>query len=154
MRRPRNLTRPEVAKWMLANKTTRSGACLLFDGDTNCYGYPRTLIAGRPVYVHRLVCETYHGDERDRLAIHSCGIRNCINPDHLRWGSSADNYSDAVGHGTRRQRELTKTQVQLARALYDRGKNTVRELARAAGVRDVVIWNAVMRRSYKWVPET
>lgn len=50
-----------------------------------------------PCYAHRLICHIAHGEPPDGkpYALHSCDVPLCVNPDHLRWGSQADNIQDA-----------------------------------------------------------
>ena len=59
--------------------------------------------AGRKVSVdaHRFVCELAHGKPiDDDQAAHSCGVKLCINPHHLRWATPQENMDDAKAHGT------------------------------------------------------
>lgn len=35
------------------------------------------------------------------LALHSCDNRQCVNPDHLRWGTDTENHEDRRQRGTR-----------------------------------------------------
>lgn len=44
--------------------------------------------------LHRVVCERRHGPLGDLFAIHTCDNKMCINPDHLRPGTSKDNAQD------------------------------------------------------------
>lgn len=45
---------------------------------------------------HRFSCESVHGPApKDKpFTLHSCDNPSCINPDHLRWGSSSENAID------------------------------------------------------------
>lgn len=67
-------------------------------------GYGLARYKGRQVGAHRIVCILAHGEppEDKQLATHSCGKghEGCVNPNHLRWGSIADNKADMVAHGT------------------------------------------------------
>ena len=50
----------------------------------------------------RWVCEKAHGKPfKSAHACHSCNNPQCVNPRHLRWGSSKDNVQDAVKSGRR-----------------------------------------------------
>ena len=67
-------------------------------------GYPKVTWRGKDYALHRLVCEWKHGPTlfqgRQSHAMHECGNKECVNPDHIRWGDARMNYADAVRHGT------------------------------------------------------
>ncbi|MBK9972574.1 MAG: HNH endonuclease [Acidimicrobiaceae bacterium] len=88
---------------LLANCRPENG-CIIWEGATNNKGYGRLQWRGRPVQVHRLVLALATGrdiDEvlTDTLALHSCDNPPCCNPEHLRWGTAADNTRDAIERG-------------------------------------------------------
>lgn len=50
----------------------------------------------------RWVCEKVHGKPFEGAhACHSCNNPQCVNPRHLRWGTTKDNVQDAVKAGRR-----------------------------------------------------
>jgi len=54
------------------------------------------------VLAHRLVCQTVHGAPpfEGAEAAHHCGNRLCVNPQHIRWATAAENARDRIMHGT------------------------------------------------------
>lgn len=106
---------------------------------------------GKKVPTHRWVCEQTHGPAPEgNLACHSCDVRSCINPRHLRWGTVQDNHDDC-GKRLRRlwgeknpQAVLTFDQVTEIRA----SKESRPELARRYGVSEAAILD--VDRGLKW----
>ena len=62
-------------------------------------GYGMISYRGRGTKAHRLVWILQHGPilDEEQVVRHSCDNRPCINPDHLRIGSRADNQRDITG---------------------------------------------------------
>ncbi len=80
-------------------------------------GYGRVFASGEVRRAHVVVCELAHGMKpAGREVAHSCGERSCVNPDHLRWATAAENSADRIAHG-RQTRRLTVEQVREIRRL-------------------------------------
>jgi hypothetical protein len=102
-------------------------------------GYPQMMRRDnqRTVRVTIFVCEQVHGPRpAGRVdAAHSCGIRRCVNPRHLRWATRRENEADKLLHGTLRtgvrapQAKLTQSQVDDARRRFAAGTVTQGQLA-------------------------
>jgi hypothetical protein len=106
--------------------------------------------------VHRLVLRATAGEpSTDKaMALHSCDVRECVNPRHLRWGSALDNFRDAqerdrVAVGERHGNALlTVAQVEDIRAAAMRGI-TGAELALRYGVSQSTISAVVRRKNWR-----
>lgn len=101
----------------LALRTASNGdggkfvACAIKYRGTDCYlwpygrtsGYGSIRLDGRSMRAHRIVCEATYGPPpfRNADAAHSCGVRACCNPLHLRWDTRKGNMNDTLTHGTR-----------------------------------------------------
>lgn len=63
-------------------------------------GYGQLKVNGHPLRAHRMAYELVCGAVPDGLMVlHSCDNPKCCNPAHLRAGTAADNYQDAVERG-------------------------------------------------------
>ena len=76
--------------------------CHLFTGCLNHDGYGRIGKDGKNVYVHREVFRKHNPEiEMTGVIMHSCDTPNCVNPEHLKHGTVADNIADMVAKGRR-----------------------------------------------------
>lgn len=77
--------------------------CWLWNGHKYSNGYGVIKVFGKDNLVHRFAYNLYHGDIPDGLEIlHSCDVKNCVNPDHLRAGTHQENMKEAKDRGRMR----------------------------------------------------
>jgi hypothetical protein len=76
-------------------------------------------------------------------ALHSCDFKPCVNPAHLRWGTSLENMVDRID----RRGLFTDQQVRAIRLA--RGQHT--EIAKQYGVHPSTIWHLRHGRTYRHV---
>lgn len=88
-----------------------------------------------------------------RFVLHRCGVKSCINPDHLYLGTQEDKVKNAVfdnrslgGRG-----KLTLAQVKNIRSHRDNNTKTVNQLAKENKVGASTIMNVAKRRCFKYV---
>lgn len=135
-------------------------ACLLWPYGRTGGGYAAMRVSGRPIAVHRLVCEHVNGPAptEGHEAAHSCGRGSdgCVSPRHLRWATGADNQADRLIHGTdcfgeaHPRAKLTEADVRAIR--QDFGRLNLTELADRHGVTKQNISFVVRRRTWPHVP--
>lgn len=74
--------------------------CWLWTGEIGSSGYGRFYAYGRKYRAHRFSYEAYKGEiPKGMLILHSCDNPRCVNPDHLRVGTDADNTRDKMERG-------------------------------------------------------
>jgi hypothetical protein len=67
------------------------GDCLLYGGRLSDRGYAQVWIDGRTIRLHRHVYAEHYGPIPEGLEIHhTCGVKHCLNPAHLRAMTHAD----------------------------------------------------------------
>ena len=76
--------------------------CILWPFGRTPAGYGSMQYDGRITYAHVVSCEMAHGTRTPdgREVAHSCNVRPCVNPKHLRFATRKENQADRLLHGT------------------------------------------------------
>lgn len=117
--------------------------------------YPTVVVAGKKYYVHRLVCQAFHGDppEGQPLALHGDGDHQNCRKDNLRWGNQTDNTMDALRHrGRHRQHLLTENEVIQIRSLFRRKSMGIGELSASFNLSRRTIHQIVNYKTWRHIP--
>lgn len=143
--------RGEAQEMLLRLLLTKSADCIVWPFSVSSAGYGQIAASDTFRNVHVIACENFHGPRPEGMQVaHSCANRRCMNRDHVRWATPAENSADQVLHGTRVRGEavgvsrLTEADIHVIR---DRS-HTARELAMRFGV-SVFTINAI-RRGTRW----
>lgn len=135
-----------------------SSNCWYWRGSLNAGGYGCIAALGESK-AHRVAWRLFRGDIPAGLdVLHTCDVRNCVNPDHLFVGTHADNMKDMASKGRGRTRprrgidnpasKLTPEIVAEMKALHDAGLSYAKIAARF-GVVPMTAQRAVVGTSWQ-----
>lgn len=134
--------------WMYVERPDDTDACWLWTGYISENGYGIFGIKGRQYKAHRVSYFIEHGRiDNDRLVLHRCDVRACVNPAHLFLGTPKDNSQDAVrkGRNTKLYGEqngkakLTRAAVLAIRRMCKRGGVYQKTVAKQFGVSEATV---------------
>lgn len=133
--------------------------CLIWPFRRDRHGYGRVSFQGKSALAHRAVCTIVHGTPPTdkHMAAHSCanGPGGCVNPNHLRWATHAENTRDAVEHGSMKRgneiwnAKLTPADIKKIRAVA--GQVPVRDICQEYEISQSHAWKIIHRQSWAWV---
>lgn len=143
----------------LWEKVEKTSTCWLWRASKNSKGYGLISVNGVLIVVSRVVYMMHYGNIPKGLFVcHTCDVRSCVRPDHLFLGSAKDNTQDMLNKGRGRNggekgenhpsAKLTLNQLLDAKARYDLGGVTQKQLAEELGVTKSCLANAFS--GYTW----
>ncbi len=119
-----------------------NSGCWLWSGaNVHRYGYKRWTVDGvtKQYLAHRIAWLIFHGSWPRGEIIHRCDTPECVNPDHLRVGTHAQNMADMVQKG--RSKKRPRWTEETRRAVLDHpGPNEA--IARDLGVHVYSVYRA------------
>lgn len=128
--------------------------CLIWPFTRNKSGHATVKFEGSNQVVARIVCVKLKGPAptSDHEAAHSCGRGHlgCVNGNHLRWATHAENEADKITHGTSNRgarhgmAKLTEPEIKIIRAI----KAPSRQIAAMFGVSQTTI--SKIKRGEGW----
>lgn len=147
------MSRASVRFWKLTD-VRGPEECWEWRGGLRGKGYG-TIWIGRSLLAHRMAYEFFVGPLLPgQIVMHSCDNMKCVNPKHLRAGTSHDNHRDMMakgrgGYGERHANaKLTRADARQVRELSAEGWSD-RKLAARFGVRKGTIFDIKSGRSWK-----
>jgi hypothetical protein len=75
-------------------------ACWTWQGVVNAQGYGVIIVSAKRWLAHRLCYSLVYGEIPDGMQVqHTCDLRPCVNPSHLKLGTPQDNMDDMKARG-------------------------------------------------------
>ena len=151
------------ARFLAKVAPPNENGCHLWTAGTDSYGYGRFSYFGRDVRAHRYAAGMLDFPPEIQTR-HLCpGEPNelCVNPEHLGYGSNADNVRDKVEAGRQSRlkgadngrAKLTEEQVIEIRSRYAAGGVSQRKLAAEFGVGQQLISRIIRRKTWTHLEE-
>ena len=148
----------EQASALESATQSQTDECIIwpFSIADNGYGLTGSAIAKG---AHRAVCLLAHGEPPtpEHEVAHSCNVRACINPRHVRWATHIENEADKIIHDTllrgerNPQAKLTERDVLAIRAME--GRFYLREAAARFGISISTAHRIWRREVWSWLKE-
>lgn len=148
-----------TAKFIAMALTTDQDDCVLWPFARNIGGYAKWKHpTGGSESVSRHICEIVNGPptKPHLLSLHSCnrGHLGCINPRHLRWGTSQENANDRIKDGTTTRgaggAKLTAMSVVDMRRRAEAGQTLI-SISAIYGVSSSHVSDIVRRERWSWL---
>ena len=149
------IKRGAIELWVLDLVAKPPEGCVDWPFAMSSNGYGSVRRNGTAMSAHHYVLElakTVSPLKRD--AAHSCHNRRCVNPEHLRWATRAENMSDKATDGTAQRGEthpgrvLTEDDVRRIRAA-SKVRGAMPTLAERYGVSYSTIYAIHRRRAWQ-----
>lgn len=129
--------------------------CLVWLGSLDTMGYGHLRVGGLLRKAHRVSWSDYHKQPvpKGMHVLHSCDVRSCIEPTHLRLGTHQENMSDKVRRG-RQSKGITSGRNSLdddkVRRIRGEGRSA-KYWAELFGVSDRTVQQVVAGKSWRHV---
>lgn len=135
----------------------QGNGCLPWPYGKTTGGYGQLKVEGKFVPANRYVCKIVHGEPPtpEHEAAHSCGNRDCVNPNHVSWKTPLQNKADELIHGTRnfgaRNGAAKLTEEHVRKILAMKGNKPRQQIAEEFGVDPRTISKIHLGQRWAWL---
>lgn len=146
--------------WLREHAEYTGEECLIYPFPRGDDGYGRVTFDQRPKTANYVMCELAHGapPSEEHESAHSCGNGHlgCVNPQHLRWATHAENLAEMIPHGTstrgvrNARAKLTDSEIMVIRA--NRKTHRQSQLAEQFGISQQHVSLIQRGGTWKWLP--
>jgi hypothetical protein len=135
-----------------------ANGCWIWTATCDRCGYGAFSHNGVAAKAHRVSWRIHNGDIPSGMCVlHTCDVRNCVNPDHLFLGTQTDNMHDMANKNrspvgiAHYKTKFDESAVRTIRARWAAGERQV-DLAAEFNVNQSVISKVVRRRTWSHIP--
>ena len=129
--------------------TVDGNGCWVWNWAVQRKGYASVWVDGRGVKAHRVAYELANGPIPEGMVIrHTCGNPSCVNAEHLRVGTPAENARDMVNDGNQGNQKFLPSDAAEIRRLFAAGGISRREIARRRGVKPAGIGSIIANEAF------
>lgn len=128
------------------------GDCWLWMASCKRDGYGQFKLDGRMRKAHRVAMILTHGHEPRGQALHSCHVRRCCNPAHLRDGTAVENMAERNA-ADRQCRKVSRADIRAIRSRYASRSVAQWQLGLEYGITQSQISNIVRRKQWRHIAE-
>lgn len=89
----------KIRFWMCVQTKADKSVCWLWLKGTTPKGYGRVKWLGKDNYAHRVAFFLHYGHWAKGDTMHTCDVRTCCNPYHLKEGTRSENIQDCWNKG-------------------------------------------------------
>lgn len=131
------------SRFMESVEMVPEAGCWIWMKGIGTNGYGKASHNGRTISAHRLSYVLFVGSIPKRAhVLHSCDVRCCVNPSHLRAGTHKENMQDALRKF--RLGKLSKAEVENIR----KAPGTVRDIGERFGISNAQV--SAIKRGISW----
>ena len=152
----------EQCRFMAKVNKQESPNCWLWLGNKDNLGYGRFAVIGgsRSALAHRIAYRLFKGAiPEGKLILHKCNNASCVCPDHLRFGTDADNAKDKIiaGNSDKMPKgsnsHFSKLTEEIVKQIRDKAEQNISyaALGRLFNISACQASNIVRRKSWKHV---
>jgi hypothetical protein len=135
-----------IIKKFIETEKVKDGDCLIWKGRIYSHGYGVININGHQHTAHRIAYVLANGIEAKNSVLHSCDKMACVNPNHLKDGTQAENMRDMA---IRNRASTIFTESDIIKIRADTRTQT--EIANDYNVHQVAISAIKLRKTWKHV---
>jgi hypothetical protein len=134
---------------------SQTDECILWPFGKRKDRYGKIKLKKKTMNSHRYVCISAHGSPSAGLdARHLCGVKLCVNPRHLKWGTRSENMLDMYAHNTMfcgEKSSRSKVSTQVVSEILKSTELSYKKLAEKYGLSESQVGRIKRREQWRFL---